>query len=111
MRKRYCNEGLTWLLQDIRDMKDISDGSIDVAIDKVSHRPRQYSNCAGQTDSPAKATLDAMCHGSVFDPPDEVIENVKKYMDEVRDVFSGNRTRLRKTRWHASSRHEVHSYT
>jgi len=35
MRDRYQREGLIWLVQDLRDMKDIGDQSIDVAIDKV----------------------------------------------------------------------------
>lgn len=47
---------------DIRNM-ELEDQSVDVAIDK--------------------ATLDAMIHGSLWDPPEDVRENVGKYVDEV----------------------------
>ena len=47
---------------DVRDLQ-IPDASVDVAIDK--------------------GTLDAMIHGSLWDPPDDVRENVGKYANEV----------------------------
>lgn len=56
-----------WLQIDVRDMScSISSESVDVAIDK--------------------GTLDAMLHGSLWDPPDEVRENVGRYVDEVCDA-------------------------
>ena len=53
---------LDWRVMDVRKM-DFSDSSFDVAIDK--------------------ATLDAMLYGSLWDPEDEVKQNVKAYVDEV----------------------------
>lgn len=35
MRERFSREGINWLVQDVRHMKDIADGSVDVAVDKV----------------------------------------------------------------------------
>ena len=54
---------IRWLEQDVRNMTDIHSASIDVAIDK--------------------GTLDAMISGSLWDPPDVVQNNTKKYIDEV----------------------------
>ena len=54
---------LEWQVMDVRKM-DLDDGSIDIAIDK--------------------ATLDAMLYGSLWDPEEEVKNNVKAYVDEVR---------------------------
>ncbi|KAI7265264.1 hypothetical protein KC343_g3314 [Hortaea werneckii] len=56
-------EGLTWVCEDVRDMPNIESRSIDVAFDK--------------------GTLDAMIHGSPWDPPDEVKDNTGRYMKEV----------------------------
>lgn len=47
---------------DIRSL-EFDDASFDIAIDK--------------------ATLDAMLYGSLWDPEDEVKENVRRYVDEV----------------------------
>ena len=52
---------------DVRDLQ-LPDGSVDVAIDK--------------------STLDAMIHGSLWNPPDDVRANVGKYVDEVTIWFS-----------------------
>lgn len=57
---------LDWQAMDIRALT-FSDASVDVCIDK--------------------ATLDAMLYGSLWDPPDEVQENVGKYVDEVARVL------------------------
>jgi hypothetical protein len=46
---------------------ELPNGSVDVAIDK--------------------GTLDAMIHGSLWDPPEDVRCNVGKYVDEVEDQF------------------------
>lgn len=48
-------------------MKDIASSSIDVAFDK--------------------GTLDAMIFGSPWSPPDEVLENSGRYMNEVQRVL------------------------
>ena len=53
-------------------MTDIPSHSIDVAIDK--------------------GTLDAMISGSLWDPPDVVRTNTKKYIDEVRLYRSQTQT-------------------
>ncbi|EDN91448.1 hypothetical protein SS1G_00851 [Sclerotinia sclerotiorum 1980 UF-70] len=66
MSKKYSNLNTTWTVMDVRNMK-LEDGEIDVAIDK--------------------GTLDAMIHGSMWDPPQEVRENVGRYVDEVARVL------------------------
>ncbi|KAL0261229.1 hypothetical protein SLS55_004925 [Diplodia seriata] len=57
------DKGIEWRWADVRDMKDIPDGSVDVAFDK--------------------GTLDAMIFGSPWDPPDTVKENTARYINEV----------------------------
>lgn len=54
--------GIDWQVMDIRHLT-YENGSFDVCIDK--------------------ATLDAMLYGSLWDPEDEVKQNVKLYVDEV----------------------------
>ena len=66
MSKKYESINQTWKVMDIRDLK-FEDASIDVAIDK--------------------GTLDALIHGSLWDPPVEVVENIGKYVDEVARVL------------------------
>ncbi|KAF7874212.1 hypothetical protein EAF04_002884 [Stromatinia cepivora] len=66
MSKKYSHLNTTWTVMDVRNMK-LEDGEIDVAIDK--------------------GTLDAMIHGSMWDPPQEVRENVGCYVDEVARVL------------------------
>ena len=51
---------------DVRDLS-ISSSTVDIAIDK--------------------ATLDAFIHGSLWDPPDDVRENVGRYVNEVARVL------------------------
>jgi hypothetical protein len=64
MKSRHASEsGVEWANGDVRDMKDIHSGSVDVAFDK--------------------GTLDAMIFGSPWSPPDEVMENSGRYMNEV----------------------------
>lgn len=64
MRSRHASEvGVEWLEGDVRDMKELASGSIDVAFDK--------------------GTLDAMIFGSPWSPPDEVLENSARYMKQV----------------------------
>lgn len=55
--------GVEWKQGDVRDMRDVPDGSVDVAFDK--------------------GTMDAMIWGSPWDPPAEVRENTSKYVGEV----------------------------
>jgi O-glycosyl hydrolase len=65
MKSRHeSKSGVEWKEGDVRDMKDIASGSIDVAFDK--------------------GTLDAMIFGSPWSPPDEVMDNSGRYMSEVR---------------------------
>ncbi|CAD6440197.1 e348e4a1-4fd9-45a3-b1eb-fc42f559b4e1 [Sclerotinia trifoliorum] len=66
MSKKYSDLNTTWTVMDVRNMK-LEDGEIDVAIDK--------------------GTLDAMIHGSMWDPPQDVRENVGRYVDEVARVL------------------------
>lgn len=68
--------GITWKHADVRQMDQIPSESIDVAFDK--------------------GTLDAMIYGSPWDPPDEVRDNISRYMREVRQSPSG-RTALQET--------------
>lgn len=64
MKSRHeAEKGVTFQVGDVRDMKDIETGSIDVAFDK--------------------GTLDAMIFGSPWSPPEETLENSGKYMKEV----------------------------
>jgi hypothetical protein len=62
MLTKYSNLETRWLVMDVRDLQ-IPDSSVDVAIDK--------------------GTLDAMIHGSLWDPPADVQSNVGKYVNEV----------------------------
>ena len=57
---------LDWRVDDVRHLH-VDDSSIDIAIDK--------------------GTLDAMLYGSPWDPPDEVLENVRQYVNEVARVL------------------------
>lgn len=59
---------ITWKHADIRHMDQIPSESIDVAFDK--------------------ATLDAMIYGSPWNPPNEVLDNVGRYIREVRSTAS-----------------------
>ena len=62
MATLHPDTGISWLTMDIRSLT-FENNSFDVCIDK--------------------ATLDAMLYGSLWDPEDEVRENVKAYVDEV----------------------------
>lgn len=57
-----AHPGIEWLVMDIRAL-DFADMSFGACIDK--------------------ATLDAMLYGSLWDPEDQVRDNVKRYVDEV----------------------------
>ncbi|KAF2626034.1 hypothetical protein BU25DRAFT_345099 [Macroventuria anomochaeta] len=68
MKSRHeAERGVTFQVGDVRDMKDVESGSIDVAFDK--------------------GTLDAMIFGSPWSPPEETLENSGKYMREVQRVL------------------------
>ena len=57
------DSGVEWKWADIRDMPHLETSSFDVAFDK--------------------GTMDAMIHGSPWDPPDEVKDNTSRYLKEV----------------------------
>lgn len=57
-------EGINWVVGDVREMKQqIPDASVDVAFDK--------------------GTLDAMIYGDPWHPPDIVMQNTTRYINEV----------------------------
>jgi hypothetical protein len=62
MESKYAHLETTWRVMDVRRL-ELAKGSVDVAIDK--------------------GTLDAMIHGSLWDPPDDVRSNVGQYVEEV----------------------------
>ncbi|RAL61318.1 hypothetical protein DID88_009454 [Monilinia fructigena] len=66
MSQKYSELNTIWTVMDVRDMK-LGDGETDVAIDK--------------------GTLDAMIHGSMWEPPQEVRDNVGRYVNEVARVL------------------------
>lgn len=66
MRAKYAALGQAWRVMDIRAL-ELPDESVDVAIDKL--------------------TMDAMIHGSCWDPPQDVLDNVGRYVDEVARVL------------------------
>lgn len=64
MTKRHQETpGITWKLMDVCDMSGVADNSVDVAFDK--------------------GTLDAMIYGSPWSPPEEVKQNISKYLKEA----------------------------
>ncbi|KAJ7353394.1 hypothetical protein DFH08DRAFT_923025 [Mycena albidolilacea] len=63
MAARFKDKGgISWKVEDVRQMSSIPDNDVDVAVDK--------------------GTLDAMLWGSLWDPPDEVKDNTRRYIDE-----------------------------
>jgi hypothetical protein len=62
MKVKYAALDQKWTVMDVRCMQ-FDDVSIDIAIDK--------------------GTLDAMLHGSMWDPPDDVRKAVGEYVNEV----------------------------
>lgn len=62
MESKYSDLNTNWRVMDIRQL-EMLDRSVDVAIDK--------------------STMDAMIHGSIWDPPEDVRRNVGQYVDEV----------------------------
>ena len=64
MKAKYPSLETDWQVMDVRRM-ELEDASFDVAIDK--------------------GTLDAMLHGSLWEPEDDVKANSKAYVDEVRE--------------------------
>ena len=67
MEAKYQCLNVEWKVMDIRDMHEFENQMFDIAIDK--------------------ATMDSMFYGSSWDPPIEVRENVKKYVNEVDRVL------------------------
>jgi EEF1A lysine methyltransferase 4 len=63
MSARDAGTGIRWKQMDLRHMDDMPDKSVDVAFDK--------------------STLDAMIHGSPWNPPDEVKNSTSTYLREV----------------------------
>jgi ubiquinone/menaquinone biosynthesis C-methylase UbiE len=66
MKTKHQALNLDWKVMDVRKL-EMPDASFDVATDK--------------------GTLDAMLHGSPWDPEDDVKANVKAYVDEVARVL------------------------
>ncbi|CZT45859.1 uncharacterized protein RSE6_06215 [Rhynchosporium secalis] len=66
MSTKYAALNQQWSFMDVRKL-GFKVGSIDVAIDK--------------------GTLDAFLHGSLWDPPEDVRENVGAYVDQVARVL------------------------
>lgn len=64
MKAKYQSLELDWQVMDVRRM-GLESATFDIAIDK--------------------GTLDAMLHGSLWDPEDDVKANSKAYVDEVRE--------------------------
>lgn len=69
MQARHADQlaQVAWQVGDVRDMSSIESATVDVAFDK--------------------GTLDAMIYGSPWSPPDEVMENSGRYLDEVSSLF------------------------
>lgn len=64
MKSRHTDKPqVEWKVGDVRNMTEINTKSVDVAFDK--------------------GTLDAMIYGSPWSPPEEVLENSGRYIDEV----------------------------
>lgn len=63
MKDKHAEHGITWRCMDVRDMQGVEDASVDVAFDK--------------------GTLDAMIHGSPWNPPQDVRDNTSAYLREV----------------------------
>ena len=66
MKDKYATQNLDWQVMDVRKLT-FTDAYFDVAIDK--------------------GTLDAMLHGSLWDPEDDVKANAQAYVDEVARVL------------------------
>ena len=62
MRSKYADLDTPWYVMDVRKL-EFPDSHFDVAIDK--------------------GTLDAMFHGSLWEPPDDVRQNISVYKAEV----------------------------
>lgn len=64
MKSRHADKPqVEWQVGDVRDMSAIDSKSVDIAFDK--------------------GTLDAMIYGSPWSPPEEVMENSGRYINEV----------------------------
>ncbi|KAL8901699.1 MAG: hypothetical protein Q9207_005068 [Kuettlingeria erythrocarpa] len=63
-------EGIEWMQADVRQMDLIPSESVDIAFDK--------------------GTLDAMIHGSPWDPPDEVLDSTGRCIREVFRVLKSD---------------------
>ena len=69
MTERYKNRpAIEWRQMDVRDMVGVADGSVAVAFDK--------------------STMDAMIHGSPWDPPPMVRDSTARYLAEVHRVLA-----------------------
>lgn len=63
MSSKEPKDGIEWKCADVRNMDMVQSESVDVAFDK--------------------GTLDAMIYGSPWSPPDDVLENTGRYINEV----------------------------
>ncbi|KAI9750232.1 MAG: NADH dehydrogenase [ubiquinone] flavoprotein 1, mitochondrial, partial [Chaenotheca gracillima] len=73
-RRDADTDGISWEQADVRQMDQLPSESVDIAFDK--------------------GTLDAMIHGSPWDPPDEVLINTGRYVREVFRVLKWDATFL-----------------
>ena len=77
MKTKYASLESDWRVMDVRKL-ELEGGTVDIAIDK--------------------GTLDAFIHGSLWDPPQDVRENVGAYVDEVYSNRTVNKTERRSAR-------------
>lgn len=66
MESKYKRLDAQWQVMDVREMS-FPNQAFDIAIDK--------------------GTMDSMFHGSMWDPPDDVRDNIRRYLGEVARIL------------------------
>ncbi len=66
MKSKYKRLDAQWQVMDVRQMS-FQNQAFDIAIDK--------------------GTMDSMFHGSMWDPPDDVRDNIQRYLSEVARIL------------------------